>query len=599
MEQQIYNLDELHKKEETGYSKRLLKAAKDIGSYLNKKRLFYAMLLTLGNAFSQIATPFLIGYAIDNYIKTFNFSGLLTVIGGLLVIYLFSATANYFQQVVMGDETQKALYNMRGTLFDKVLELPIAFFNQNKIGDLMSRINNDTEKISQFLSDSFVRFVGSTVTLTGIAAFVLYLNLKLGAVLLAAAVVLIAISRLLSPYLERVNKESSRSLATFTAGVQENITNFKAIVAFNKRDYFEEYLGNLSTKTYKASLKAGFGNKILEPIYDFGGFIAQISVLCVGIYFISTGQITVGLLITFISYAIRFYDPLRYMATILSELQVALAAWGRIQDILNLKNNIIAMPNEECEESHIHKVEHDQKELMMFDDVTFGYTKEKEILHRVSFNLEKGKTYALVGPTGGGKSTLANLMSRLYDPTGGVIYFKGKDIRTMDDATRSEHISLILQDPYIFEGTVLSNIVYGNPALEGKTHDEMVELSKTEGLDYLTSRFEKGLDTPIDTGGENISLGQRQLISFLRIALRKPDILILDEATANIDTITETYLQKVIDNLPIETTKVIIAHRLHTIQKADFIFFINGGNVEHAQSLEEATQLIKDAKRAS
>lgn len=592
-----YNLDEIAHNDETSYGKRVLRAIADIGTYLNKRKIFIAFVLVFVSSLAQVITPYLIGRAIDNYLLPFDLHGLLTTIGILLVIYLISVVGNYYEQVVMGNETQNALYKMRATIFNKLLELPIAFFNQNKTGDLMSLVNNDTDKVSQFLSGSFARFAGSFVTLLGIAIFALYLNLKLGLIMLASAFIMLVLSRFFSPMLESANRSNSKAVGAFTAGVQENITNFKAIVVFNKRNYFENTLTELSDKSYKAAIKANFGNKILEPIFDFAGFVAQVAVLTSGIYFITEGQLTVGLLITFITYTLRFYDPLQYFATILSELQIALGAWSRIQDILNMKSNMVRITDSDV--ATAAQISHTQNEIMLFDEVSFGYTPEYEILHKVSFNLEAGKTYALVGPTGGGKSTTASLMSRLYDPTKGTIYFKGKDIRLMTDEERADHISLILQDPYIFEGTVLSNVVYGNKELENKSHDEIIALCKTEELDYLTSRFEKGLDTEITVGGENISLGQRQLISFLRIALRKPDLLILDEATANIDTVTETYLQKMIDGLPESTTKVIIAHRLHTIQKADFIFFINGGNVEHAKNLAEATQLIKDAKRSS
>lgn len=590
-----YDLKQIPK-DERGYTSRVLSAIKEIGSYLNGKKLIFATLLTVLSSAAQIVIPYLLGTAIDKYIKPGDIAGLVHLIFYLFGLYIVTAVILYFQQVIMGNETQSALFRLRGRIFEKIQELPTAFFNQNKVGDLMSRINNDTEKLSQFLSESILRFVGSAMTLVGIAFFVLYINIRLGSVLLISILVLFIITRFVSPVIERASKTSSKAVGEFTSGVQENLTNFKAIVAFDRRNYFEENLTKLSNNAYKSSLTAGFASKILEPIFDFGGYVAQTSVLVYGLYLVTTGNLTIGLLIAFITYAVRFYSPLQYMATIFGEMQKTLASWSRVKDILDLKSDM----NQEGVESEKTSQSLPNSMLVLeFKHVSFGYDDDQVILKDVCMKLEPGKTYALVGPTGGGKSTTASLMARLYDPTSGEIDLLGKPYKSYSAIERSEFVSLILQEPQLFEGTVADNIRYGNDHIVKLEDEVMLKMFESKGMNQLIARFQDGLQTKVDSGGENISLGQKQLVSFLRIILREPKLLILDEATANIDTVTESLLQTMIDSLPKETTKVIIAHRLNTIQKADQIFFINAGNVEPAKSLKEATDLIQNAKRVS
>ncbi len=590
-----YNLNDIPK-DSRSYFKRLFDSFKGLSAYIDKKKMFLAIFLVLISSIAQIVTPYLLGSAIDKYIAPGNLRGLGSLILIVGVLYVITALTSYAQQIIMGNVGQDALFKLRSVIFEKIQSLPIGFFNQNKVGDLMSRINNDTDKLSQFLSESILRFAGSFATLLGIAGFVLYINLKLGASLLSTTIILFVITRIISPFLEQANKKSSQSVGAFTSGVQENLTNFKAIVAFDRRTYFEENLNSLATNAYKASMWAGFGNNVLSPVYDFGGYIAQLVVLVYGIYLTTHGQMTIGILIGFLTYAIRFYDPLRFMATIFSNIQVSLASWSRIQDILKMTSDLIQVP--ESDETKA-KMTHSDKEIMCFDHVTFGYKDDQKIINDACLMLEKGKTYALVGPTGGGKSTLASLMARLYDPVSGTIFLKSKDIRSYSTEEKSKLVSLILQEPLMFEGTIADNIRYGNSEFEGMNDDNLMSHFHEKGMKELIGRFQEGLATKVDVGGENISLGQKQLISFLRIILRQPELLILDEATANIDTVTESMLQHMIDSLPESTTKVIIAHRLNTIQKADQIFFINGGSIEKAKSFEEVASMIQQAKRTS
>lgn len=245
----------------------------------------------------------------------------------------------------------------------------------------------------------------------------------------------------------------------------------------------------------------------------------------------------------------------------------------------------------------MHKIS--DKEIMEFIHVSFGYSEGKIILDDVCFRLLEGKTYALVGPTGGGKSTTAGLMARLFDPVSGTVKFKNKDIRSFDADKLTDSIGFILQEPFLFTGTVGENLRYGNDKLVNQTDEILsIELSSL-GFDKLINIFEKGLSTEVNDSSENISLGQKQIISFMRTLLRKPEFLILDEATANIDTVTEQLLNEIISKLPDQTTKVIIAHRLNTIKDADEILFINGGKVKAAVDFDDAIYMIENGGRVS
>jgi ATP-binding cassette subfamily B protein len=237
--------------------------------------------------------------------------------------------------------------------------------------------------------------------------------------------------------------------------------------------------------------------------------------------------------------------------------------------------------------------------LLEFRGVSFHYPDGTEVLHNNSFRLEKGKTYALVGPTGGGKTTTASLIARLYDPTTGKVYLDGKDIRSYPAKERSQKIGFILQEPFLFSGTVRDNLLYGNEQYKDYSNEQLADVIHQANLETLLTRFDAGLDTDLSSGGDAISLGQKQLIAFMRAVLRNPELLILDEATANIDTVTEKMLEDILQKLPETTTRVIIAHRLNTIENADEIFFVNAGTITRAGSLDQAVDMLLHGKRVS
>lgn len=337
-------------------------------------------------------------------------------------------------------------------------------------------------------------------------------------------------------------------------------------------------------------MQAGIANIILTPVYTFASNIGQLIVLSLGIWLIIRGHFSIGLLISFISYITSFYNPLRQLAALWANFQLALAAWDRISHLLSFENNLKII-NDRSKDGN--------SSYLRFRDVSFSYPNGKEVLHNVSFDLQRGRTYAFVGPTGGGKTTTASLIARRDDATKGSILLDGRDIRSFTPSERASKIGFILQEPLLFSGTVRENITYGNPECAALTNDQLEQALEDVQLSDLIKRFDKGLDTPVQTGGDGISLGQKQIIAFMRAILRKPEILILDEATANIDTVTEQQLEAIMKNLPETTTRVIIAHRLNTIENADEIFFVNSGKIIAAGSFDEALRLLMNEKMES
>lgn len=538
----------------------------------------------------NLIAPILIGYTVDNYIQKWQFQGVIVYGSIILTLYIGSFITNYFQTLLMGRVGQNVLYSLRSTIFAKLAKLPITFFDQNKSGDLISRINNDTDKLNQFFSQSLVQFVANIIMIVGGAIFVLSIHWKIGLVSLAPAVFLLLLTQLLSPWIKEKNVNNQNNLGNLSGEISESIDNFKVVVAFNRRDYFRKKFYEINTINYFSAISAGIANNTLNPLYTFAAGIAQLLVIAFGLTFITNGDFTAGLLISYLTYVNRIYDPLKQMASVWSSFQTAFASWDRIYPILILDSDLSQIPaGEKFPSSH----------LMEFRDVSFSYPSGKEVLHSVNFTFDRGKTYALVGPTGGGKTTTAALISRLYDPTHGVVLLDGRDIRSYSDEERTRKIGFILQEPFLFTGTVRDNIVYGNKEYSHFTHTELDAVIIDQWLESLLERFDGGIDMEITSTSSKLSLGQKQLIAFMRAVLRKPEIIILDEATANVDTITEKLLDNILKKLPKKTTLIIIAHRLNTIENADEIYFVNSGEIVKAGSMQNAVDMLLHNKRDS
>lgn len=556
----------------------------------NKRDLALAVLGLIFNSGVMLATPFMFGYVIDTYVAAGNYTGIWFYIGALFVAFVITYFIGYFQMTLMGTIGQNVLFGLRNTVFTKLQSLPIAFFHQTKAGDLISRINNDTDKLNQFFSETLMRFFGSIFLIGGAGIFLIVLKPTLGLLALLPAFIMFLITRLTARWVKTRNAASLQSAGGLSAEVQESLDNFKVIVAFHRRDYFRARFEEANQANFKAAVRAGASNMLFTPLYDVSSNIGQLIVVSMGLVLIARGEFTIGLLLSFLIYLNHFYSPLRQIATLWTNLQLAVAGWDRVSAILNnpLTLDTVQATTQTKAES-----------LLAFENVSFNYPDGKSVLKHITFDLEPGKTYALVGPTGGGKTTTASLMARLYDPSEGTVFLHGQDLRSYSSEERAAQIGFILQEPFLFTGTIMNNIFHGNAEYAKATPEARMEAIKQSGLETLLSRFPDGLETIVTSSGDGISLGQRQLIAFMRAVLRKPQLLILDEATANIDTVTEQLLQETLEKLPKTTTRVIIAHRLNTIENADEIFFVNNGTVTAAGSFNHALELLMHGERKS
>jgi ATP-binding cassette subfamily B protein len=548
-----------------------------------------SLVAILASSTASLLAPTIIGHGVDDYIRLKDGPGLMRQTALLMGVYIVGVIASYTQVRTMGAVGRRLLYRLRNSLFTKLQELPVAFFNQNKAGDLISRLNNDTDKLNQFISQALMQFMGNIFMIVGAGVFLLSLNIRLGSAALLPGIIVLIITRLTGPWVKSKNLKSLQGLGGMSAEIQESINNFKVIVAFNRVDYFRAKFDKANQVNYTSATSAGYANNLFIPLYGLASMLAQLLVISYGIHLIQIGHITLGLLISFLLYVNNFYFPLRQLATIWSSFQMGLAAIDRISDVLALESDMPVLAPSAI----------DSTAVLSFRNVTFEYPGGKKVLHDATLDLEPGKAYALVGPTGGGKTTTASLMARLYDPVEGSVYLHGRDIRSYSPEERAKKIGFILQDPLLFSGTVRDNITYGNEEYKEMSTEQFAGVLEEANLTRLMERFSEGLETPVLSSGNSISLGQKQIIAFMRATLRKPELLILDEATANIDTVTEQLLEEILARLPAATTKVIIAHRLNTIDNVDQIFFVNSCQILQAGSMEHAVDMLLHGRRAS
>lgn len=573
----------------------MISAVKNLQPLLSteKVKLTLAALAIVVNSTLTLIGPLVVGKVIDTYIMTKDFDGVLRYSALLVGLYIVGFFASFAQTRLMGGVSQRVLYRLRNAIFEKLQSLPVAFFQQNKAGDLISRINNDTDKLAQFFSQAIMQFIGNIFLIIGSGIAIISINPRLGLAALIPAAAIFILTKILGPWIKRKNAVNMKSVGSMSAEIQESLDHFKVVVAFNRRDYFRKAFHKSNEDNYNSAVRAGIANNTFTPVYGFASNIAILIVILYGFHLITAGMFTFGLLISFLAYINRFYDPLRQMAALWTTFQVALAGWDRIHAILRMETDLEIVEDTQTIQAAKSPA------VIEFKNVNFSYASNTPILEHANFSLEHGKTYALVGPTGGGKTTTASLMARLFDPNEGTILLNGKNLRSYSPEDRANHIGFILQEPFLFSGTVGDNIRYGNAQFTDVSNDELTKALLDQNLHDVLAKFDKGLDTVVEQSGDSMSLGQKQLIAFVRALLRKPQLLILDEATANIDTITEQLLEDILRKLPKETTRVIIAHRLNTIADADTIFFVNGGEITEAGSMEQAVNMLMHGKRKS
>ena len=550
--------------------------------YLQRQSFALALvvLLVALNTGFNVAGPFLMGHAIDVYILQHDAAGLARIALLLVTVYVLSAITTWLQIYVMSGVSQRTVRDLRCELFDKLQTLSLRFFDQHPHGELMSRLSNDIENISRVLSEGTTQFISSTFSIVGVSVVMLRLNLPLALVTMIAIPLMGSIVRWIGTHTRQGFRERQRTLGVLNGFVEENVTGERVVKAYGREQDTLQHFEEANREFRDASIKAYLYSTIMGPLSNFINNVNFAIVAGVGGFMTVNAWATVGTVASFLSYSRQFSMPLNQIAQLYNLIQSALAGAERVFDILDEEPEIKDAPDAKSLEYVQGRV--------VFDRVDFAYTPNMPILKDVSLHAEPGQMIALVGPTGAGKTTIVNVLTRFYDINGGTIQVDGNDIRLLKKADLRRTLGIVLQDTFLFSASVMENIRYGR--LDA-TDEEVIAAAKLAEADHFIRHLPQGYDSKLTELGSNLSQGQRQLLAIARAVLADPGILILDEATSSVDTRTEIHIQQALLRLMQGRTSFVIAHRLSTIRNADQVLVIDNGEIiergTHAELLAQ------------
>ncbi len=543
-------------------------------------RLVVVLLLTLIGAASAAGGPYLVGRAVDSFIAVGDRTGLAINMLLLLGVYLAGLGARMLQGYLMGWVGQNTLALLRGKIFHKLQRLSLQYFDKHDAGDLMSRLVNDVDTINNLLSMGLVQAISGALSLTGIllAMFGLYWPLALAAS--SVIPVMLITTNLFAKMARRAFRKTRETIGDVSADLQEDIAGIKVAQAFNRTGLNQARFAQRNAANRDANVGATAITSAFSPTMDLLSTVATIIVVTFGGYLAMEGMVTIGLVVAFLGYVQQFFWPIQQISQIYTQAQSAMAGAERIFDLLDTEEDMV-------DAAGAKTIPHIQGRVV-FEKVDFAYDPLHPVLHRVDLAAEPGQTVALVGPTGAGKTTVANLIARFYDVTGGRVTIDGMNVRDASlDSLRSQ-LGIVPQNSFLFSGTVADNIRYGR--LEA-TDEEVEQAARLANAHDFILRLPQGYDTVLGERGNSLSQGQRQLVAFARAILANPRILILDEATSSVDTRTEMLIQQALEQLLQGRTSFVIAHRLSTIRNADQVLVIDEGRIvergTHDQLLEQ------------
>ncbi|KEH98163.1 ABC transporter ATP-binding protein [Clostridium massiliodielmoense] len=562
--------------------KNFKKTLKRVMEYLNpyKFRIMIIFLMAILSTVFTIVSPKIIGKITNKIFEglmlkfkgvpdaSINFEYILKFIILLIGLYIISSTFSYIQQYIMAGVAQSTVRKMRSDVDEKLALLPIKFYDSHTNGEILSRVTNDIDNISTTLQQSITQLITAIVTIVGI----IVMMLTISPIMTLMTFLILPISIIATkPIIKRSQKffsNQQKYLGELNGHVEEMYTGHKVIKVFSREEKSIEEFDKINKKLYDAGWKAQFISGIIMPIMSFVSNIGYVGICVVGGMFVTKGRINIGDIQAFIQYSKQFTQPINQTANIVNILQSTIASAERVFELLD--------EVEEIKDSENAKTIENPKGYVKFENVDFGYKEGINLITNMNIDVKKGETIAIVGPTGAGKTTLINLLMRFYEINNGSITIDGEDIRNLKRENLRSIFGMVLQDTWLFNGTIRENIAYG---CEGATEEEIINAAKAAQADHFIRTLEHGYDTVLNEEASNISQGQKQLLTIARAILVNPSILILDEATSSVDTRTEAYIQKAMDYIMKGRTSFVIAHRLSTIKNADLILVMNNGTV--------------------
>ena len=580
----------LNKEKPKNTGKTLLRLIKVIG---RSKYFLIALLLTMGVVtVLDLFGPTLQGQAIDT-IKLVNgkfvvdFDGLKQTLLKMIILFGVSAGFTYLQSILSAKISQDTVFAMRNDLFAKISRLSIASTDGHRHGDLMSRMTNDVENVSNAVSQSIASLFSSILTFFGALFFMLRCNVIVTLVAFVTVPLTLLVSANLAKFMRRYFVEQQMLLGKLNGEVEEMVIGYKTVVAYGKEGETIERFSEISEGLRKTSIKSRVFGSIMGPCMNFLGNLQYVLVAAFGIFFMVNGSgMTPGDIQAMLQYSKKFNRPINEIANQYASIMTALAGAERIFEIMDTPDEV----DEGTLDVEVSQIQGN----IEFKDIEFGYVPDEPVLKGMNLSVKKGQRIAIVGATGSGKTTVVNLLTRFYELDGGKIYVDNMDITELPKKTLRDSIAIVLQDTVLFADTIRANIRYGNP---DATEEEIRFAAKTAKADTFIERLPDGYDTVLTEGGSNLSQGQRQLLAIARAVIANPQILILDEATSNVDTRTEMHIQQAMLALMKNRTSLIIAHRLSTIRDADKIVVLKGGVIveegNHEELLEKNGEYAK------
>lgn len=557
---------------------------KRLWHYFGKERrlLTFVFLFIAIDAVLTLLAPYLIGLAVDAIAAKggVSFSLLKMFVIILLAAYIVDGFLTFLQSWLMAGVSQRIIRSLRSHLFKKLQSLPLAYFDKHSHGEVMSRLTNDIDNISSTISQSTTQLMKGTLAIIGSLMMMIILSPILTLASLITVPLVFLLTKTITKKTRVLFKNQQVQLGLLNGHIEESITGIEVVKAFNHENKAIEEFEVVNTKLRDIGMKAQIFSGFLMPIMNVINNIGFSVIAIVGGILAVKGMITVGVIASFISYSRQFVRPLNDLANVYNILQSGLAGAERVFEVLDQQEetkDLVDAKDLEAAKGHV-----------VFENVSFSYRDDVLILKDISFEASVGSSIALVGPTGAGKTTIVNLLTRFYDVTSGSIRIDGKDIREYTRDSLRKTFGIVLQDTYLFSGTIMENIKYGRP---NASDEEAKEAARMANADGFIRRLPNQYHTVLQENGGNLSQGQRQLIAIARVILARPSILILDEATSSIDTRTELYIQDALLKLMKGQTTFIIAHRLNTVRQADTIMVIDHGEIIEKGSHEE---LMKD-----